>query len=98
MGTVIIPEQDIINAICIFMSHEKDVEPNEVDVELIYDDEAENAFSAETFVNRQQQILPSGKMIAALRLWIDLYLGMDAIAAGIQLDFNESEGIFATVR
>lgn len=98
MGTVIISEQDIINAICIFMSHEKQVEPDEVTVELIYDDEAEIVFSAETYVNDQQQLLPTIKIIAALRLWIDLYLEIDAIAAGIKLDFNETDGIFATVR
>lgn len=80
------------------MSHEKEVEPTEVDVELIYDDEAENAFAAEAYINGQQHLLPTSKMISALRLWIDLYLEMDAIAAGIQLDFNETDGIFATVR
>lgn len=98
MGTVIVSEQDIINAICIFMSHEKQVEPDEVEVELIYDDEAEIMFSAEAYVNGQQHLLSTIKIIAALRLWIDLYLEMDAIAAGIKLDFNETDGIFATVR
>lgn len=98
MGTVIISEQDIINAICLFLSHEKQVEPDEVEVELIYDDDVEMMFSAEAYVNGQQQILPTTKIIGALRLWIDLYLDIDAIAAGIQLDFSEAEGIFATVR
>ena len=98
MGSVIVSEQDIINAVCLFMSHEKQVEPDEVEVELIYDDEADMMFSAEAYVNGHQHILPTAKIIGALRLWINLYLEMDAIAAGIQLDFNETDGIFATVR
>ena len=98
MGAVIVSEQDIINAICLFMSHEKQVEPDEVEVELIYDDEADMMFSAEAYVNGHQHILPTPKIVGALRLWIDLHLDMDAISAGIQLEFNETDGIFATVR
>ena len=44
MAPLIISEQDIINAICLFMSHEKrkkEFEADEIEVELIYDDEAE---------------------------------------------------------
>lgn len=98
MGTIMIPEQDIINALCLFMSHEKNVEPDEVEVELVYDDEAEELFSAEAYINGKMHVLATNKIIAALRLWIDLYLEIDAISAGIQLEFNESDGIFASVR
>lgn len=98
MEPLTMSEQEIINAVCIFMSHEKEVEPDEVQVELIYDDEADMVFSAETFVNGQTDLLSTVKIIAALRLAIDLYLDMDAIAAGIKLEFNETEGIYATIR
>lgn len=98
MEPLIISEQDIINALCLFMSRERHVEPDEVEVELIYDDEAEIVFSAEAYIIGQQHLLFTVQIIAALRLWIDLHLEMDAIAAGIKLDFNETDGIFATVR
>lgn len=98
MEPLIIAEQDVVNAICLFMSHEKDTEPDEVEVELIYDDEEEMAYTAEIFVREQMEIIPTAKMIAAIRLWIDLYTDSDGIAAGIQLHFNENNGIYATVR
>ncbi|AOV08177.1 DUF2653 family protein [Sporosarcina ureilytica] len=98
MEPLIISEQDIINSICLFMSHEKEIEPDEVEVELIYDDEAEMAFTAETCIQSETELIPTSKMIAALRLWIDLYTDLDGISAGIQLHFNENDGIYATVR
>ena len=44
-----IPEQDIINAVCVYIARKKQVEPNAVEVELMYDDDY--GFSAETFVD-----------------------------------------------
>lgn len=96
MAPLIISEQDIVNAICLFTSHEKDVEPDEVEVELIYDDEAEMTYAAETLINHQSETLPTSKIISALRLWIGLYTDLDGIAAGIQLHFNENDGIYAS--
>ncbi|MDS9470687.1 DUF2653 family protein [Sporosarcina pasteurii] len=97
MGQLIISEQDIINAICLFMSHEKDIEPDEVEVELIYDDEEEMAFTAETSIHNKTELIPTAKIIAALRLWIDLYTESEGISAGIKLHFNENDGIYASV-
>ena len=34
-----ISEQDIINAVCVYIARKNKVQPNEVEVELMYDDD-----------------------------------------------------------
>jgi hypothetical protein len=92
---LIISEQDIINAICIYHSRKKYVTPEEVEVELMYDED--DGFSAEVFVNGQQQILITVDIITALRLWIDEILNRDPFAASIKLLLDDEEGIIAAV-
>ena len=91
-----IPEQDIINAICVYHARKKYVQPEEVDVELFYDDV--EGFSAEAFVNGQQQIFITADIITALRLWLEEYLNRDPYAASIELHLDEAEGIIADIQ
>ena len=37
MAELIISEQDIINSLCVYISRKKQVNPQEVEVELMYD-------------------------------------------------------------
>ena len=55
MEKLIISEQDIINALCCILLVKKHVKPNEVEVELMYDDDY--GFSAETYVDGRKQVL-----------------------------------------
>lgn len=96
MNPLIISEQDIINAICVYHSRKKYVTPEEVQAELMYDDH--DGFSAEAFVNGQQQIFITADIIAALRLWLEEYLNKDPFAAGIELMLDDEEGIIAAIR
>ena len=96
MATLIIEEQDIINAICLFMSHEKDVEPDQIEVELFYDDEESEPFQAEIHVTHKTELITTAKIISSLRLWLNLYSELDGISAGLKLHFNEDEGIYAS--
>lgn len=96
MAPLIISEQDMINAICLYMSHEKEVEPNEVEVELIYDDEMETEYCAEVTVAHKTEEIQMGKMISALRLWLNLYTDLDGISAGLKLHFSEDDGFYAS--
>lgn len=96
MATLIINEQDMINAICLYLSHEKDVEPDEIEVELFYDDETEDAYGAEVTHQHQMEEIGTPKIIASLRLWLNLYTDIDGIAAGLKLHFNEDDGIYAS--
>lgn len=90
-----ISEQDIINAICIYIADKKQVTPKEVEVELMYDDDY--GFSAEVYVNGRQQILIMLNIIEALRLWLDHMLNRDPYA-GIELVLDDEEGIIAYVK
>jgi hypothetical protein len=90
-----ITEQDVVNAICLYVADKKQVKLEEVEVELMFDDDY--GFSAETFVHGRKQILVKQNMIEALRMWIDQVLGRDPFS-GIELVLDDEEGIIAIVR
>ena len=94
MEKLIISEQDIINALCVYISRKKDVKPEEVEVELMYDDDY--GFSAEAYVNGRKQVLITVNMIEALRMWLEEYLNRDPYA-GIELVLDDEQGIIAVI-
>jgi hypothetical protein len=95
METVIIPEQDIINAVCIYIAEKKQVQPQEVDVELMFDDDY--GFSAEVYVADRKQVLITQNLIEALRGWLDQELHMNPYS-GIELVLDDEEGIIAQIK
>ncbi len=94
MEKLIISEQDIINALCVYTSRKKDVKPEEVEVELMYDDDY--GFSAEAYVNGRKQVLITVNMIEALRMWLEEYLNRDPYS-GIELVLDDEQGIIAVI-
>lgn len=94
MEEIIISEQDIINALCIYISRKKDVKPEEVEVELMYDDDY--GFSAEAYVEGRKQVLITVNLIEAIRLWLEEYLNRDPYA-GIELVLDDDQGIIAVI-
>ncbi|MFL0364364.1 YxcD family protein [Bacillus sp. PK3_68] len=96
MEQIKISEQDIINALCLYISDKKEVSPYEVDMELMFDDEY--GFSAESHVAGRKQILATVSIIEAIRFWLDTELHVDPFAAGIELVLDDHEGIIAWVR
>lgn len=88
-------EQDLINAICLFHAKYKNVSPEEIEVELMYDDVA--GYSAEAFYNGQLDVYNSVNFITAIRLYIDEQLGQDSMAARISLDIDDEEGMIANI-
>lgn len=94
MGQIIISEQDIINAICISQSRKKNVQPQEVEVELMFDDD--DGFSAEAYIHGQKSALETIHIIEAVRLWLDEMLNKDPFA-GIELVLDDEEGIIAVI-
>ncbi|CAM4091856.1 YxcD family protein [Lederbergia lenta] len=94
MEGLIIPEQDIINAVCVYISRKKQVTPEEVEVELMHDDDY--GFSAEAFVDGRKQVLITANLIEALRLWLDEFLNEDPYA-GIKLLLDDEQGIIAEI-
>ncbi|UOY93032.1 YxcD family protein [Ectobacillus sp. JY-23] len=92
MEAVKISEQEIINALCMYIADKRQVAPTDVLAELMYDDEY--GFSAEVEVNGRTQILIKANLIEALRLWLE-ERGLDPFAARLQLELHEDEGIIA---
>lgn len=95
MEKLILPEQDVINAVCVYIARKKQIRPEEVEVELMYDDEY--GFSAEAYVDGRKQVLITANVIEALRLWLEEYLHRDPFA-GIELVLDDEQGIIAVVR
>ncbi|MBY0223773.1 DUF2653 family protein [Sporosarcina aquimarina] len=96
MEQQIIYEQDVANAVCVLIAKEARAMPDDVEVELAYDDD--EGFSAEAELNGNVHQLNTTRLVEALRLWIEQYLDMDPMAAGIQLKLDDDEGIIAIVR
>ncbi|WP_282935512.1 YxcD family protein [Paenibacillus sp. RC67] len=61
-------EQDIINAICIHFSERKQIQPNQVEVELMFDDDY--GFSAEVFAEGRSQIIIAANMLEAIERYL----------------------------
>lgn len=95
MEKLIISEQDIINSLCIYTAGKKQVRPEEVEIELMYDDDY--GFSAESWVNGRKQVLIKVNIIEALRLWLDEVLNIDPFAAAIELKLDDEQGIIAYI-
>ncbi|MBD7944198.1 MULTISPECIES: DUF2653 family protein [Psychrobacillus] len=95
MEKLVIPEQNIINAICVHFGRKFNTTPEEVEVELIFDDEV--GFSAEAYINNQQHNLSTLDIIESLRQTMREFLNLDPITTGIELVFDEEEGIIAIV-
>ena len=96
MEKIIIPEQNIINAVCVYIGRKYNSAPEEVEVELMYDDES--GFSAEAYVNGQTQTLTTLHLIEALRQTIKEFLNLDPNSTGIELILDDEEGIIAAIR
>ncbi|EEM05261.1 hypothetical protein bmyco0003_23250 [Bacillus pseudomycoides] len=76
-----------------YIAEKRQVGPEAVLVELMYDDDY--GFSAEVEVNGRRQILIQANLIEALRLWLDREYNVNPFAARLQLELDDEEGIFA---
>ncbi len=94
MAALILSEQEIINAVCVYIGLKKQVKPEDVEVELMYDDDY--GFSAEVYVNDRKQVLIMANLIEAIRLWLGEFLNKDPYA-GIKLVLDDEEGIIAQI-
>ncbi|MEW9675543.1 YxcD family protein [Lentibacillus sp. L22] len=94
MEKLIISEQDIINALCIYTARKKEIKPEQVEAELIYDDDT--GFSAEVYWLNRQQVLVTGNIMEALQMWLEEFMGENP-SAEIKLELDDQEGIIALV-
>ncbi len=95
MEKLVLQEQDLINAVCLFHARFKQTKPELVEVELCYDDEA--GYTAEAYVGGAMEEYKQAHFITAIRLYIDEQLGRDSMAARISLDIDDELGMIANV-
>ncbi|WP_010302225.1 DUF2653 family protein [Kurthia senegalensis] len=100
MESLILDEQEVINALCTYHARQKNLIPEDVMIELAYDDHdglEPEEFGAEADVNGDITIYQKGDMIQAIRNWIDYEYNRDPYAALVKLQFADDQGIFATI-
>ncbi|WNC14735.1 YxcD family protein [Brevibacillus brevis] len=95
MEKITISEQVLINAICLHVASKKQIQPQEVEVELMWDDEY--GFSAEVYALGRKQVFIEVNLIEAIRYYLETQMGRNPYSAGIELVLDEEEGILAYV-
>jgi len=95
MDQLTLSEQEIINAVCLFHAKFKKVNPEDVEVELLFDDNS--GFTAEAYVGHDMVPYNTVNFIAAIRLYIEEQLHRDSMSARIVLDLDDEEGIIAKI-
>ena len=96
METITFYEQDVINAICLHVASKKQVQPQEVEVELMWDEDY--GFSAEVYTHGRKQVFIEINLIEAIRFYLDTQMRRNPYAAGIELVLDEEQGIMALVK
>ncbi|GEN33122.1 MULTISPECIES: YxcD family protein [Aneurinibacillus] len=86
-------EQDIVNALCLYIADKKQISPHDVSVELMWDEDY--GFSASAMENGRTQMLIQANMIEAIRFWLRHELHRDPFAASLELVLDDDEGIIA---
>jgi hypothetical protein len=95
MGKIKVSEQDIVNALCLHISYKREITPQEVEIELLYDDDY--GFSAEAYIKDRKQILITANIIEALRFWLETVMKIDPFSAALELVLDDDEGVIAYV-
>lgn len=90
---MILSEQDIINALCLHQAFKRQISPELVEVELMYDDDY--GFSAEIYVSGRKQVLIEANLIEAIRYYLDTQCHVDPFSTALQLKLDDDEGIHA---
>ena len=96
MGKITLSEQEIINALRVYIAEKKQISPSEVEIELMFDDDY--GFSAEAHSLGRKQILITLNIIEAVRAWLHNEMAIDPYAAKIELVLDDDEGIIAIVQ
>jgi hypothetical protein len=86
-------EQQIINAICMHIAERKQLQPSQVEVELMWDED--HGFSAEVHAEGRSQILIQANMLEALERYLLKEFNVRVFRDQIVLDLEDE--IFAIV-
>lgn len=80
-------EQDIVNAICLNIAERKQLQPTQVEVELMWDED--HGFSAEVFAEGRNQILIAANILEAIERFVYTQHGMRVFREQIRLELEE---------
>lgn len=95
MEKITFSEQHVINAICLHVASKKQVQPQDVEVELMWDEEY--GFSAEVYTQGRKQVFIEINLIEAIRYYLETQMQRNPYAAGIELVLDDEQGIIAHV-
>jgi len=95
MEKITLNEQVLTNAICLHVASKKQIQPQEVEVELMWDEEY--GFSAEVYALGRKQVFIEINLIEAIRYYLETQLQRNPYSAGIELVLDDEEGILAYV-
>ena len=95
MEKITLSEQVLINAICLHVASKKQIQPQNVEGELMWDEEY--GFSAEVYANERKQVFIEINLIEAIRFYLETQMQRNPYSAGIELVLDDEEGIIAYV-
>lgn len=84
---MILNEQEIMNAICLNMAERKQVQPTQVQVQLMWDEDL--GYSAEVTIEGRSQYLIEGNMKEAIERYMLTEYGRRVFRSEIQLDIED---------
>lgn len=87
--------QEIVNALCVNIAARKMIQPDQVDVELMWDDEY--GFSAEVFVGERNQILIEANILESIEQYVYKEYNTRIFRDQIRLEIVNDEDIEAEI-
>lgn len=95
MEKIVLSEDNIINAMCVYHARQLNVMPENVEIELCFDDD--EGYYVEAYYNGRKDIYRVANMLAAIRVYLQEELNIDPYAASIQLQIDDEQGMIAIV-
>ena len=95
METIIVSEDNLINALCVYYARQINVMPENVEIELNFDDD--EGYFAEAYYNGRKDIYRVANMLAAIRIFLQEEMNIDPYAASIHLEIDDEQGMIAIV-
>lgn len=87
MSTMVLSMDEIVNALCLHMAERKMVRPEDVQVELSW--EEDTGYSAEVWVQGRSQYLVESNMIEAILRYMLSEYGIRSYREDVRLDLDE---------
>lgn len=95
MSTTVLSMDEIINAICLHMAERKAVRPEDVQVELSW--EEDTGYTAEVWVQGRSQFLVESNMVEAILRYVHTEYGIRAYREDVRLELDEEITAIVTV-